>query len=83
MNKVKNTKEEKLMMFDLFDFIGMSTWEKDWLKTAQAKFYDPYPTVNMRFTFSTDTIIITRLYCLWKSCSWTVATVACCGKNWR
>lgn len=48
MNKVKNTKEEKLTMFD---FIGMSTWEKDWLKTAQAKFYDPYPTVNMSFCY--------------------------------
>lgn len=24
----------------------------------------------MRFTFSADTIIITRLYRLWKSCSW-------------
>lgn len=49
MNKVKNTKEEKLTMFD---FIGMSTWEKDWLKTAQAKFYDPYPTVNEVYVFS-------------------------------
>lgn len=49
MNKVKNTKEEKLTMFD---FIGMSTWEKDRLKTAQAKFYDPYPTVNEVYVFN-------------------------------